>query len=372
MRKFISLGGIDLERSNLLKILLIELVIVTFIKFQILEEKNNANLLTDGKGTKNDEEKIKEEEKAKIDVLLKKDKDNLKEKGKIKSDSDIYEIISKSKDFAGSIKPYLKKRDQYYIDMFTKIAEIVEIQRNLINIPEEEIKAMDETEIDYIGILKAMKNYMTYDKQDLIEKFLNLHEAIKNIHSKMDKYSDKDAQNINPFDKIIDIYEALKPIIPDSQKEKAEKLVKNIRLLEALNKAEGIMNSMKETYKKPEERITTRLDTHETKEKLPEKIDDDEELMDKKGVSENVVEITGKDENSNVNIDTNDDNKNQSENALQGLSPQQTAMIDNLKSMLTKEQQQYMYNMINYLKQQGNANKNGKDTKNSIEEGNIS
>lgn len=371
MEELISVGGIDLERSNLLKILLIELVIVTFIRFQILEEKNNINLLTEGKGTENDEEIIKHGDKVKIDVLNK--KDNVKESEKSISDSktDIYEFISKGKEFVGSIKPYLKKRDQYYIDMFTKIAEIVEIQRNLINIPEDEIKAMDETEIDYIGMLKAMKPYMAYDKQDLIEKFLNLHEAIKNIHSKMEKFNDKDMQNINPFDKIIDLYDAIKPIIPDAQKEKAEKLVKNIRLLETLNKAEGIVNSMKETNKKPEDSIPSRLNTDETKENLHEKRDE-EVSKGKKGVDEDVIEIPEKGENNNMNTGVNDNNENQSDSALQGLSLQQAAMIDNLKSMLTKEQQQYMYNMINYLKQQGIANKNGKETKNTIEEGNNS
>jgi len=58
------------------------------------------------------------------------------------------------------------------------------------------------------------------------------------------------------------------------------------------------------------------------------------------------TEINNEQEEKSVYVS---DVKVEEEKVLEGLSKEQQAVIDNLKSLLTKEQQ-YLYNMINYLK----------------------
>ncbi|AIS51757.1 hypothetical protein TKV_c05600 [Thermoanaerobacter kivui] len=320
-----------MQKEILLKVLAIEFLIIAFVRFQVLGVEREKVEVADGK----EKNKLGKPEKDKINV-------------------DLYEVITKGKDFVGSIKPYLNKRDQYYVDIFSKIAEIVEIQKNLMNLSEEEITAMDKAEIDKIGILKAIKPYIAEDKKVVVDKFLKFHEALKNLQQKMEKYSKEEGKD-NIFDKIVDIYEAIKPIIPEDKMETADKLAKNIKLLEVLNKAEGIMNSMKE--EKEQNQQITRSMPDETEE-AAEVVKLEEENLEKEEKKEEVYEQQEQD----------DDNTT----LPPDLSEQQLAVIDNLKSMLTKEQQQYMYNMINYLKQQGLVNSADKKEEKDNEKDNNS
>ncbi|SFE80268.1 hypothetical protein SAMN04324257_02877 [Thermoanaerobacter thermohydrosulfuricus] len=98
-----------MQKEFLLKILAVELLIVAFVRFQVM-----------GIEKEREKEEVTEE-----------DKDELSSPQENKKTSiDVYEVITKGKDFVGSIKPYLNKRDQYYVDIFSKIAEIIEIQKN--------------------------------------------------------------------------------------------------------------------------------------------------------------------------------------------------------------------------------------------------
>ncbi|MBE3591996.1 MAG: hypothetical protein IMW84_03760 [Thermoanaerobacter sp.] len=322
-----------MQKEILLKILAVELLIVVFVRFQVMGIEK---------------EKEKEE-------VTEKDKDELSSPQENKKTSiDVYEVITKGKDFVGSIKPYLNKRDQYYVDIFSKTAEIIEIQKKLMSLSEEEIEVAEKIGVDKIGILKAIKPYITEDKKIVIDKFLKFHEALKNLQEKMEKYSkEKDKDNI--FDKIIDIYEALRPIIPEEKLEETDKLAKNIKLLEVLNKAEGIMNSMKEEKKQLQ---SSTRNMEEEEQKAEENKEEIERIEDKGEISE----IEEGDKILDTNKKEAEEQLEKEENNLlpQGLSDQQVAIMDNLKSMLTKEQQQYMYNMINYLKQQGLVKSEGK------------
>ncbi|HHW57412.1 MAG TPA: hypothetical protein GXX15_07065 [Clostridia bacterium] len=297
-----------MQKEILLKILAIELLIIAFVKYQVMGTEDFK-----------EEKKLSEEEKDKL-VPPQEEK---------KVAADLYEVISKGKDFMGSVKPYLNKRDQYYVDMFAKVAEIIEIQKNLMSLSEEEIETEEKTEVDKIGLLKAIKPYITEDKQVVIDKFLKFHEALKNLQEKMQKYSKEEDKKENIFDKIVDIYEAIRPIIPEDKIEETDKLAKNIKLLEVLNKAEGIMNSTREDKKQNQ---------------LPARKDKEEQ---------------GEEEETEIK-EHKEENKEEKDSLTQDLPDQQLAIIDNLKFMLTKEQQQYMYNMINYLKQQGLVKSEGK------------
>ncbi|HHY80503.1 MAG TPA: hypothetical protein GX516_09310 [Thermoanaerobacter sp.] len=322
-----------MQKEILLKILAVELLIVAFVRFQVM-----------GIEKEREKEEVTEE-----------DKDELSSPQENKKTSiDVYEVITKGKDFVGSIKPYLNKRDQYYVDIFSKIAEIIEIQKKLMSLSEEEIEVAEKIEVDKIGILKAIKPYITEDKKIVIDRFLKFHEALKNLQEKMEKYS-KEEDKDNIFDKIIDIYEALRPIIPEEKLEETDKLAKNIKLLEVLNKAEGIMNSMKEEKKQLQ---SSTRSMEEEEQKAEENKEEIERIEDKGEISK--IEEGDKILDTNKK-ETEEQLEQEENNSLpQGLSDQQVAIIDNLKSMLTKEQQQYMYNMINYLKQQGLVKSEGK------------
>jgi hypothetical protein len=218
-----------------------------------------------------------------------------------------------------------------------------------MSLSEEEIEVAEKIEVDKIGILKAIKPYITEDKKIVIDKFLKFHEALKNLQEKMEKYS-KEEDKDNIFDKIIDIYEALRPIIPEEKLEETDKLAKNIKLLEVLNKAEGIMNNMKEEKKQLQSSTRSMEEEEQKSEENKEEI---ERIEDKEEISNKILDTNKKETEEQLEKEEN--------NSLpQGLSDQQVAIIDNLKSMLTKEQQQYMYNMINYLKQQGLVKFEGK------------
>jgi len=322
-----------LQKEILLKILAVELLIVAFVRFQVM-----------GIEKEREKEEVTEE-----------DKDELSSPQENKKTSiDVYEVITKGKDFVGSIKPYLNKRDQYYVDIFSKIAEIIEIQKKLMSLSEEEIEVAEKIEVDKIGILKAIKPYITEDKKIVIDKFLKFHEALKNLQEKMEKYS-KEEDKDNIFDKIIDIYEALRPIIPEEKLEETDKLAKNIKLLEVLNKAEGIMNSMKEEKKQLQ---SSTRSMEEEEQKAEENKEEIERIEDKGEISK--IEEGDKILDTNKKETEEQLEKEENNSLPQGLSDQQVAIIDNLKSMLTKEQQQYMYNMINYLKQQGLVKSEGK------------
>ncbi|EMT37884.1 hypothetical protein SAMN04244560_02913 [Thermoanaerobacter thermohydrosulfuricus] len=322
-----------MQKEFLLKILAVELLIVAFVRFQVM-----------GIEKEREKEEVTEE-----------DKDELSSPQENKKTSiDVYEVITKGKDFVGSIKPYLNKRDQYYVDIFSKIAEIIEIQKKLMSLSEEEIEVAEKVEVDKIGILKAIKPYITEDKKIVIDKFLKFHEALKNLQEKMEKYS-KEEDKDNIFDKIIDIYEALRPIIPEEKLEETDKLAKNIKLLEVLNKAEGIMNSMKEEKKQLQ---SSTRSMEEEEQKAEENKEEIERIEDKGEISK--IEEGDKILDTNKKETEEQLEKEENNSLPQGLSDQQVAIIDNLKSMLTKEQQQYMYNMINYLKQQGLVKSEGK------------
>ncbi|EGD51517.1 hypothetical protein TheetDRAFT_1719 [Thermoanaerobacter ethanolicus JW 200] len=322
-----------MQKEILLKILAVELLIVAFVRFQVM-----------GIEKEREKEEVTEE-----------DKDELSSPQENKKTSiDVYEVITKGKDFVGSIKPYLNKRDQYYVDIFSKIAEIIEIQKKLMSLSEEEIEVAEKIEVDKIGILKAIKPYITEDKKIVIDKFLKFHEALKNLQEKMEKYS-KEEDKDNIFDKIIDIYEALRPIIPEEKLEETDKLAKNIKLLEVLNKAEGIMNSMKEEKKQLQ---SSTRSMEEEEQKAEENKEEIERIEDKGEISK--IEEGDKILDTNKKETEEQLEKEENNSLPQGLSDQQVAIIDNLKSMLTKEQQQYMYNMINYLKQQGLVKSEGK------------
>ncbi|KHO61098.1 hypothetical protein THYS13_26750 [Thermoanaerobacter sp. YS13] len=322
-----------MQKEILLKILAVELLIVAFVRFQVMGIEK---------------ERKKEE-------VTEEDKDELSSPQENKKTSiDVYEVITKGKDFVGSVKPYLNKRDQYYVDIFSKIAEIIEIQKKLMSLSEEEIEVAEKIEVDKIGILKAIKPYITEDKKIVIDKFLKFHEALKNLQEKMEKYS-KEEDKDNIFDKIIDIYEALRPIIPEEKLEETDKLAKNIKLLEVLNKAEGIMNSMKEEKKQLQSSTRSMEEEEQKSEENKEEI---ERIEDKEEISK--IEEGDKILDTNKKETEEQLEKEENNSLPQGLSDQQVAIIDNLKSMLTKEQQQYMYNMINYLKQQGLVKSDGK------------
>ncbi|MGI1690316.1 hypothetical protein [Thermoanaerobacter uzonensis] len=322
-----------MQKEILLKILAVELLIVAFVRFQVMGIEK---------------ERKKEE-------VTEEDKDELSSPQENKKTSiDVYEVITKGKDFVGSVKPYLNKRDQYYVDIFSKIAEIIEIQKKLMSLSEEEIEVAEKIEVDKIGILKAIKPYITEDKKIVIDKFLKFHEALKNLQEKMEKYS-KEEDKDNIFDKIIDIYEALRPIIPEEKLEETDKLAKNIKLLEVLNKAEGIMNSMKEEKKQLQSSTRSMEEEEQKSEENKEEI---ERIEDKEEISK--IEEGDKILDTNKKETEEQLEKEENNSLPQGLSDQQVAIIDNLKSMLTKEQQQYMYNMINYLKQQGLVKSEGK------------
>jgi hypothetical protein len=324
-----------LQREILLKILAIELLIVAFVRFQMMGVEREKNETVPSSGS---------DDNGKF-LLPQEDK---------KSTINVYEIVTKSKNFVESVKPYLCKRDQYYVDIFSKIAEIIEIQKDLMNLSQEEIEAMDKTQVDKIGILKAIKPYIAEDKQIIIDKFLKFHEALKNLQQRLEKYT-KEEDKDNFFDKIVDIYEAIRPIIPEEKIEETDKIAKNIKLLEVLNKAEGIMNSMKEEKKQSQQ--ATRDFYEEITEEEEEK---SEEIKE--------IEVDLK-EGEKDEEEMEQELPNKEENLLpQGMSEQQLAAINNLKSMLTKEQQQYMYNMINYLKQQGLVNLSNKE-KSDLEKG---
>ncbi|SHE49648.1 hypothetical protein SAMN02745195_00541 [Thermoanaerobacter uzonensis DSM 18761] len=322
-----------MQKEILLKILAVELLIIAFVRFQVM-----------GMEKERKEEEVTEE-----------DKDELSSPQENKKTSiDVYEVITKGKDFVGSVKPYLNKRDQYYVDIFSKIAEIIEIQKKLMSLSEEEIEVAEKIEVDKIGILKAIKPYITEDKKIVIDKFLKFHEALKNLQEKMEKHS-KEEDKDNIFDKIIDIYEALRPIIPEEKLEETDKLAKNIKLLEVLNKAEGIMNSMKEEKKQLQSSTRSMEEKEQKSEENKEEIEriEDKEEISKTEEGDKILDTNKKETEEQLEKEEN--------NSLpQGLSDQQVAIIDNLKSMLTKEQQQYMYNMINYLKQQGLVKSEGK------------
>lgn len=334
-----------MDKERLLKVLIIELFIIFFIRFQIFE------------GLNFEEEKLLLKKKEE-DEIIDYDETNLHEYENILKDKrdegaentlDIFEIIEKGKNFMGSVKPYLHRREQYYIDIFTKIAEILECHKQLIEYQNQGTE-IQEDNFDQIGMLKAVKPYMKEDKQIIIDKFIKLHEGIQNLNEKMKKYETEDNKN-NVIDKILDIFEALKPVIPDDKQDMAEKIIKNIKLVEALNKAESIMNSKNSADKNKKEGNTeskTRSDSVDTLKNIEkaEEIDSD---------------VNNLNEVADAHEDADDGNEDDEKQNL-GLTSQQSAVVDSLKSMLTKEQQQFMYNMINYLKQQ-NADSNSENDK---------
>ncbi|PHO06591.1 hypothetical protein BFT35_10490 [Thermoanaerobacterium thermosaccharolyticum] len=324
-----------MDKERLLKVLIIELFIIFFIRFQIFDgisfEKEKLLLK---KKEENEVIEYEETNQNKQDNKLESKTDD-----EIKSNLDIFEIIEKGKNFMGSVKPYLHKREQYYIDIFTKIAEILECHKQLIEYQNQGTE-IQEDNFDQIGMLKAVKPYMKEDKQIIIDKFIKLHEGIQNLNEKMKKYEIEENKN-NVIDKILDIFEALKPVIPDDRQDMAEKIIKNIKLVEALNKAESIMNSKNSVDKDKKEGNTeskTRSDSVDT----PKNIEKAEEIES---------DVNNLNEVADAHEDANDGNEDDEKQNL-GLTSQQSAVVDSLKSMLTKEQQQFMYNMINYLKQQ--------------------
>lgn len=302
-----------MQREVLLKIIAIELLILAFVKYQIMETEEEGQKETD-----------KEKDKGKAQVETPEEKK-----------TDFYEVITKGKELMKSVKPYLNKRDQYYVEMFTKMAEIVEIQKELFSLSEEEVKAEEEKEPDKIGILKAVKPYISEDKQAIVDKFLKFHEALKNLQEKIEKFS-KEEKKANVFGKLVEIYEAIRPLIPEEKVEETDKLARNIKLLEVINKAEGLMNNIKEVKGQTRGEEKKDFESEVEEEKVKEEIEN----------SDGEEEIKGKPDEEKVE----EEGETEEEKALEGLSEQQKAVIDNLKSMLTKEQQQYMYNMINYLK----------------------
>ncbi|WKV09789.1 hypothetical protein Q2T46_04985 [Thermoanaerobacterium sp. CMT5567-10] len=334
-----------MDKERLLKVLIIELFIIFFIRFQIFE------------GLSFEEEKLLLKKKEE-DEIIEYDETNLHEyenmlKDKRENTLDIFEIIEKGKNFMGSVKPYLHRREQYYIDIFTKIAEILECHKQLIEYQNQGTE-IQEDNFDQIGMLKAVKPYMKQDKQIIIDKFIKLHEGIQNLNEKMKKYEMEDNKN-NVIDKILDIFEALKPVIPDDKQDMAEKIIKNIKLVEALNKAESIMNS-KNSADKDKKESNTESNTRSDSVDIPKNIEKSEEIESDVNNLKEVVDSLE---------DADDGNEDDGKQNL-GLTSQQSAVVDSLKSMLTKEQQQFMYNMINYLKQQsadGNFENNENDRK---------
>ncbi|HHV73899.1 hypothetical protein BVF91_00875 [Thermoanaerobacterium sp. PSU-2] len=329
-----------MDKEKLLKVLIIELFIIFFIRFQIF----------DGLSIEGERQLLKKKEGEEIVEHDKDDKTESKKNDEKKSDLDIFEIIEKSKNFMGSVKPYLHRKEQYYIDIFTKIAEILECHKQLMEFNQE--AEMQEDDFDQIGMLKAVKPYMKEDKQIIIDKFIKLHEGIQNLNEKMKKYEVEGDKN-NIIDKILDIFEAIKPVIPDDKKDMAEKIIKNIKLVEALNKAESIMNSKNSESRR--EKVEG-SDKGDVKYNLFDRSEEDKRIEETKDAKDVVSDEIVEDVKSN---DVEREIKEDDVPKNLGLTEQQSEVVNGLKSMLTKEQQQFMYNMINYLKQQssnGNVN----------------
>lgn len=345
------------------RVLIIELFIIFFIRFQIFEglSLDNEKLFLK---KKNQDEIFDHDETNQYE-----DKNILKgvRDEDVENTLDIFQIIEKGKNFMGSVKPYLNRREQYYIDIFTKIAEILECHRQLVEYQNDGTEVQEDN-FDQVGILKAVKPYMKEDKQVIIDKFIKLYEGIQNLNEKMKKYEMEENKN-NVIDKILDIFEALKPVIPDDKQDMAEKIIKNIKLVEALNKAESIMNSKNSADKKSQQDGNRR--ERENILALPPKNDSAKENDNLERAESNlIVENDEKELNENVetpssDIDIKYDNydSDTEKNENQGLTSQQSAVVDSLKSMLTKEQQQFMYNMINYLKQQSATNNTSENDK---------
>ncbi|SHE99075.1 hypothetical protein SAMN02746089_01118 [Caldanaerobius fijiensis DSM 17918] len=185
------------------------------------------------------------------------------------------EHFYKLRDLMSSIKPYLPEYEQILSEIYVNSVNIYDCYKRLNNVNKSEalhqIKDVRKERKNKIEMLKAVKSHIAEDKQELFDFSLNLLEVLDGLMSNWNEYVDKikaimGDEHISQVDKMAKIIELFKPIFRDDEG-KLDKLIKNIKIIDLVTKAESVIND-KDNKGKGDKNNIMRSDSGDEKERF--------------------------------------------------------------------------------------------------------
>jgi len=151
-----------------------------------------------------------------------------------------------------AVSPYLDVPEQEGIYTIIGVLEAIQILKGL---REGSYQAQHmqqipvlglENESKGLGIIKALRDYMPENSRPTIDKAIQIHESIEKLSNNIKIYRNnlKIAGNRkpNPIEDLGEIIKVIKPIIPDEQQTKLERLQKLIQVAQIMDLDEMIKN----------------------------------------------------------------------------------------------------------------------------------
>lgn len=185
------------------------------------------------------------------------------------------EHFYKLRDLMSSVKPYLPEHHQILSEMYINSVNIYDCYKRLNNINKPEalyqMKDLREERKNKIEMLRAIKSHIAEDKQELFDFSLNLLEVLDGLMSNWNEYVSKiktiiSDDHIGQMDKIAKIIELFKPVFRGDE-EKLDKLIKNIKIIDLVTKAESVIND-KDNKGKGDKNNMMRSDSGDEKERF--------------------------------------------------------------------------------------------------------
>lgn len=151
-----------------------------------------------------------------------------------------------------AVSPYLDVPEQEGIYTIVGILEAIQILNGLREGSYQaqrmqQIPVMGlENENRSFGIVKALKDYMPDSSRPLIDRAIQIHESLEKLSNNIKIYRNNlkiaGSRNPNPLEDLGEMVKLIKPIIPDEQQAKLERLQKIIQVAQIMDLDEMIKN----------------------------------------------------------------------------------------------------------------------------------
>ncbi len=211
-----------------------------------------------------------------------------------------------------SIGPYLGTKEQNLVYTVVGILDAASIIRDVVNQTyQQKIQAMSRNVpkdplTKRVEMLKVLKPYIPESNKHVVDRVVKIYDTIDKVNHNLEIYRNNQMllgdRNTSPIDSINEIAKVVSPLLPDELRDKADKVIRVMKMAETLSQTESVMK------KKPDKKLQNKdFDTHD-----------------------------GDDRTDTFDISDKDNNKDDKD--YSGNKEKTDQMINTLKSMVPDEQ----------------------------------
>ncbi|HHU48576.1 MAG TPA: hypothetical protein GXZ37_02515 [Clostridiales bacterium] len=159
-----------------------------------------------------------------------------------------------------SIGPYLNEKEQNIVYTAAGLMEAMQLirdvanqnyhnqnQATLLNIPSNPVERK-------IGAMKAIKPYIHPEKRRQLDRVLNLYESAGKVQRNLVLYKNNrtlaGGKKVSPIESASDFLNVVRPVLSQEQREKADKAMQVMKMVEAMGTADKLSRNEKKVQKK--------------------------------------------------------------------------------------------------------------------------